>query len=143
VAGTVRVEPAGLDIDVADAESVMHAAERQGYRWPTVCHGQAVCTTCAFEVVDGAEHLAPPQPLERAALAQSPVAQASPGARLACQARVTGPVTVHKRGVRPAGRPADAPPADRHPADRRPADGHPRARWEQHPDGRTGGGEVP
>jgi ferredoxin, 2Fe-2S len=107
VAGRVRVEPAGVDIDVADGESVMHAAERQGYRWPTVCHGQAICTTCFFEVVSGAEHLAPPEALERAALAQSPLTQLADGeVRLACQARVTGPVTVRKRGVRPAG---DAP----------------------------------
>jgi len=32
VAGTVHVEPAGIDIEVGDGESVMHAAERQGYR---------------------------------------------------------------------------------------------------------------
>jgi len=104
VAGTVRVEPAGVDLDVGDGESVMHAAERQGYRWPTVCHGQAVCTTCFFEVVGGAGHLAPPEPLERRALAQSPLTQLTAGdVRLACQARVTGPVTVRKPGVRPAG----------------------------------------
>jgi len=107
VAGTVRVEPAGVDIEVGDGESVMHAAERQGYRWPTVCHGQAVCTTCFFEVVQGAEHLAPRGPLERSALAQSPVTQAVAGeVRLACQARITGPVTVRKRGVRRVGGPS-------------------------------------
>ncbi len=101
--GRVHVEPAGADIDVGDGESVMHAAERQGYRWPTVCHGQAICTTCFFEVVEGAENLAPVQPLERAALSQSPLTQLAAGhVRLACQARVTGPVTVRKRGVRPA-----------------------------------------
>jgi 2Fe-2S ferredoxin len=104
VAGTVHVEPAGIDIEVGDGESVMHAAERQGYRWPTVCHGQAICTTCFVEVVAGAEHLDPPHAVERAALAQSPLTHLVGGdVRLACQARVTGPVTVRKRGVRPAG----------------------------------------
>jgi len=104
VAGTVHVEPAGVDIDVFDDESVMHAAERQGYRWPTVCHGQAVCTTCVLEVMAGGDHLTPPGPLERNALAQSPLVQVAAGeVRLACQARVTGPVTVRKRGVRPSG----------------------------------------
>jgi len=102
VAGTVHVEPAGIDIEVGDGESVMHAAERHGYRWPTVCHGQAICTTCFFEVVEGGEHLAPPQDLERNALAQSPLVQVATGeVRLACQARVAGAVTVRKRGVRP------------------------------------------
>jgi ferredoxin, 2Fe-2S len=106
---TVHVEPAGIDIEVNQDESVMHAAERQGYRWPTVCHGQAICTTCFFEVVAGSEHLTPPQALERNALAQSPITQAVPGeVRLACQARVTGPVTLRKRGVRPA----SAPPGE-------------------------------
>ena len=108
MAATVHVEPAGIDIEVAEGESVMAAAERQGYRWPTVCHGQAICTTCYFEVIEGGAHVAPPQPLERNALAQSPliqgtVAQGAVAVRLACQARVTGPVTVRKRGVRPAG----------------------------------------
>jgi 2Fe-2S ferredoxin len=103
VGGTVRVEPAGIDLAVADGETVMHAAERLGYRWPTVCHGQAVCTTCFVEVLDGSEHLTPPAPLEQAALASSPVVAIAAGeVRLACQARVTGAVTVRKRGVRVA-----------------------------------------
>ena len=104
MAGTVHVEPAGADIAVQDGETVMHAAERSGYRWPTVCHGQAICTTCFFEVIAGADHLLPPEPVERHALRQSPVVQMATGeVRLACQARVTGPVTVRKRGVRLAG----------------------------------------
>jgi 2Fe-2S ferredoxin len=103
VAGTVHVEPAGVDIIVGDGEAVMHAAERLGYRWPTVCHGQAVCTTCFFEVIEGSGNLTPPAPLERAALASSPVVAVATGeVRLACQARVEGDVTVRKRGVRPA-----------------------------------------
>ena len=74
-----------------------------GYRWPTVCHGQAVCTTCFFEVLAGSEHLAAAAPLERAALASSPLVDAGGGGlvRLACQAKVTGDVIVGKRGVRP------------------------------------------
>ena len=102
--GTVRVEPAGLDIAVGDGETVMHAAERAGYRWPTVCHGQAVCTTCFFEVIRGDRNLLPAGDVERAALATSP-AQLVPREheiRLACQARVCGDVTVRKLGVRRA-----------------------------------------
>ena len=103
MSGTVRVEPAGIDLDVADGETVMHAAERLGYRWPTVCHGQAVCTTCFVEVLDGPANLTPPARLERTALASSPVVAVATGeVRLACQARVTGAVTVRKRGVRVA-----------------------------------------
>ena len=105
MAGTVHVEPAGVDLVVDDDETVMHAAERQGYRWPTVCHGQAVCTTCFVEILSGSEHLVAAAPLERHALDNSPVIELAAGreVRLACQARVTGDVVVRKRGVRPAG----------------------------------------
>ncbi len=112
MAGTVHVEPAGVDLVVDDCETVMHAAERLGYRWPTVCHGQAVCTTCFFEVLEGSEHLVAAAPLERHALDNSPVVELAAGGevrrevrrevRLACQATVTGDVVVRKRGVRPA-----------------------------------------
>jgi len=102
VAGTVHVEPAGVDLAVADGETVMHAAERLGYRWPTVCHGQAVCTTCFFELVSGGEHVTPMSAVERAALASSPVVTLAEGVvRLACQTGVTGDVSLRKRGVRP------------------------------------------
>jgi ferredoxin, 2Fe-2S len=102
VAGTVHVEPAGIDLHVADGETVMRAAERLGYRWPTVCHGQAVCTTCFFELVSGGEHLTPMSRVERAALASSPVVTLAAGVvRLACQTGVTGDVSLRKRGVRP------------------------------------------
>jgi 2Fe-2S ferredoxin len=103
VAATVRVEPAGIELAVEEGETVMHAAERLGYRWPTVCHGQAVCTTCFFEVLAGSEHLVVPAPLERSALASSAVVDSAGGGpmRLACQAKVTGDVIVGKRGVRP------------------------------------------
>jgi 2Fe-2S ferredoxin len=92
----VRVEPAGIELVVEDGETVMQAAERLGYRWPTVCHGQAVCTTCFFDVLAGPEHLVAASPLERAALASSPIVDAGEGGlvRLACQAKVTGDVVV-------------------------------------------------
>jgi 2Fe-2S ferredoxin len=99
---TVHVEPAGIDVDVEEGESIMHAAERQGYRWPTVCHGQAVCTTCFFEVVAGGGHLVPPGRIEQTALETSPAKLVVQGEiRLACQARIDGDVTIRKRGVRP------------------------------------------
>src|SRR5690606_33856559 len=35
----VVVEPAGHILDVPHGETLMQAAERAGYRWPTLCHG--------------------------------------------------------------------------------------------------------
>ncbi len=100
---TVRVEPAGLDVEVGEGQSVMAAAERQGIFWPTACHGLAECQTCFFEVVGGEEHLEPPGPVEEAALRLFTGRSWHGGKiiRLACQTRVNGPVTVRKPGVRP------------------------------------------
>jgi 2Fe-2S ferredoxin len=101
---TVRVVPSGLDVEVDEGQSVMAAAVAQGLFWPTVCHGVAECHTCYFEVLEGEEYCEPPGPLEQAALARFS-GRSSHGdrtIRLACQARVTGPVTVRKPGVRSA-----------------------------------------
>ena len=105
----VHVEPIGIDLELQPGETIIEAAWRHGYRWPTACYGQAECTLCHVEVLSGEEHLTPVDDEERDALEQR-----LPGAgrrdltriRLACRAQATGDVTVHKRGVRP-------PPAPR------------------------------
>jgi 2Fe-2S ferredoxin len=101
---TVHVEPAGLDVEVGEGQSVMAAAVGQGIFWPTVCHGLAECHTCFFEVIEGEEHCEPPGPLEQGALLHFSGRSFHGGRtiRLACQTRVSGPVTVRKPGVRPA-----------------------------------------
>jgi ferredoxin, 2Fe-2S len=103
VAGTVHVEPAGVDIVVEDGETILHAAERQGYRWPTICHGQAICTTCFFEVTAGGDDLDPPGPVEEQVLRTLPGSQLYEGheLRLACQVRLRSDLSARKRGVRP------------------------------------------
>ena len=100
----VHVEPIGIDLELLPGETIIEAAWRYGYHWPTVCYGQAECTVCHVEVQSGAEHLTPVEDKEREALDQR-----LPGVgrrdltriRLVCQARATGDVTVHKAGVRP------------------------------------------
>ncbi len=101
---TVHVVPSGLDVEVDVGQSVMSAAEGQGVAWPTVCHGLAECHTCFFEVVDGEEQLEAPSDIERTALQQFAGRSWYQGRiiRLACQARVRGPMTVRKPGVRRA-----------------------------------------
>jgi len=99
----VRVEPAAIELDVAPGETVMAAAARSGYRWPTVCGGLAECGVCVLRVVSG-DGLPPPSAVEAARLASVPERRLEPGAewRLACQLRVpSAGVVVHKRGVRP------------------------------------------
>jgi 2Fe-2S ferredoxin len=102
----VHVEPAGADIEVESGETIIEAAWRLGYHWPTVCYGQATCTSCHVEVLSGEEHLSAIGEEERDALDHRMSGSARRDAtrtRLACRARVTGDVTVHKLGVRPPG----------------------------------------
>ncbi len=97
---TLRVDPAGFAIEVRAAESLMAAAVRLGYYWPTTCGGEGRCTTCAVEVIDGAERLSPIGRSERAALLEGRGAGAlKTGLRLACQALAVGDVIVRKIGV--------------------------------------------
>jgi ferredoxin, 2Fe-2S len=98
VSGVVRVLPRGIDIEVADDESLLAAAQRLGIWWPTVCQGLCECGTCFFVVEEGAENLSPMGEQERQRLAVGMKAGDS-GARLACQVRVHGPVTVSRRAV--------------------------------------------
>jgi ferredoxin len=97
----VTVLPLDVTVDVAETEPLMEAARRQGLWWPTVCGGDAECGTCWVIVAEGWEHCAEAGELERNRLALGMKAKES-RARLACQLRVSGPVTVHRRSVRRA-----------------------------------------
>jgi len=101
---TVRVEPAGIELEVAPGETVMAAAVRSGYWWPTVCGGLAECGTCVMAVITApAAGLPAPGAVEAGRLATVPERRLSPDEewRLACQLRVEAPgLVVRKRGVR-------------------------------------------
>ncbi len=99
----VTVEPRDIEFEVDDGEAIMAAAQRNGYRWPTLCRGDGTCTICWAEVKVGAEQLSTIELLEQGTLELlSPVLRATRTVRLACQARVHGDVTLRKTGVRPA-----------------------------------------
>jgi adenylate cyclase len=103
-AAKITVRPGGSVFDAGPNESIMAAAQRNGFRWPTVCGGKATCRTCVFTVNEGAEHLSEPNKLEAEAmkLLRRPSSRAGDLVRLACQARTTGDLTVTKPGVRPS-----------------------------------------
>ncbi len=88
--------------EVKPGETVIQAAWRSGYRWPTTCWGQADCGACAMEVIEGDERLSAPEPIEQARLRTLP-RRPGPPRRLACQTRLvrTGTITVRKPGVKP------------------------------------------
>lgn len=99
----MHVDPIGADLELEPGETIIEAAWRLGYHWPTVCFAQATCTVCHVEVLSGAEHLSPAGDEEQDALEHR-----LSGAhrrdltrlRLACRAQATGDVAVRKNGVR-------------------------------------------
>jgi ferredoxin len=96
-----RVEPLGVDLDVEEGETIMEAALRHGYRWPTICGGNASCGACCLQVLRGAQYCAPPaaRELERLA-AIGMLSSGEETRRLACELTVDGPIVVHMPGVR-------------------------------------------
>jgi ferredoxin, 2Fe-2S len=96
---TVRVVPQEIELIVDDGETVMGSAERLGWQWPTICHGQCECTVCWIEILDGVTNVGPMTDDEREMLQDFPLRRPGKEVRLACQTRVHGPVVVKKRGV--------------------------------------------
>ena len=99
----MRVEPSGIDIDVRHGETLMQAAWRSGYDWPTLCYAMGRCTACRCEVLEGLHVLSARTDAEVALLdsLDRRVRRANPRrVRLACQVTVTGDVTVRKPGVK-------------------------------------------
>lgn len=108
--GRVHVDPIDVTFELGEGESLMAAAQRAGYWWPTLCNGNAQCARCVVRVVDGAG-LAPASSAELAALREVRWhgGPEDPAERLACQVRMEtsssahsdhGSAKVHKRGVR-------------------------------------------
>jgi len=97
----ITIQPADIVIEGKPQDTVMAAAQAQGYYWPTTCGGEGRCSTCALTVITGAENLSEMGRSERKTIEAelSPSALAR-GTRLACQARVLGDVEVLKPGVR-------------------------------------------
>ena len=99
----VMVEPGGMEYEAAVGETLMDAARRLGYYWPTTCGVQVVCTTCLSEVVSCGDLLAEMGRSERKILtAERGEAILKRPVRLACQATVLheGTIVVNKAGVR-------------------------------------------
>jgi 2Fe-2S ferredoxin len=101
---TVKIEPSGLAFEAESGETLMAAAKRQGYYWPTTCGGNGECTTCACTIEDGAKNVSDLGRFESKSLqAGRGRAAVQGGLRLGCQTRVYGDVTVRKPGVRAPG----------------------------------------
>jgi ferredoxin, 2Fe-2S len=106
----VNVKPSDVIIEVREGEPLMRAAERLGYHWPTICHGQAECTACWIEIDEpGAFEVPTPIELDGLRLFEGRSFYAGKNVRLACQARPVCDTVVTKRGVRPVTTAVQAP----------------------------------
>jgi ferredoxin len=98
----IQVEPSGAAFDIQANESIIQAAWRNGYTWPTICNGRGTCKTCVFLTLDGEPNLSAIEAWEQEGLASiaDSLPDAGQGWRLACQAKVYGDVRLRKIGVR-------------------------------------------
>ena len=100
----IRILPLDVEIEAADDATVMGAAQALGYYWPTTCGGEGRCTTCACDVIEGAEGLEKMGRAERNVLVyERGEAVLRTPTRLACQARFlpgARAIVVRKLGVR-------------------------------------------
>jgi len=86
--------PDGETIQVATVStgtSILALAQDLGIDLDHFCGGQCSCGTCRIKVLNGAHNLSDRQASEELVLGQANVAT---GSRLACQARVNGPVQI-------------------------------------------------
>lgn len=88
---TIRFTKNLPEIQADSDEILMTALLRGGLPVASSCHGDGVCAKCRVRVVDGDQNLSPIEPPEARLRQRNRYA---PDARVACQARVLGDVTV-------------------------------------------------
>jgi 2Fe-2S ferredoxin len=72
-------------------KTLLFSLGAEGVDWMQACGRKGRCTTCLFQVHEGAENLSPPTDAELRYLAAGRLRN---GQRLACQALVLGPVLI-------------------------------------------------
>jgi ferredoxin, 2Fe-2S len=95
VAARPDVVPIVLDgrrVEVRRGGTILSAAMKNGVRLMHVCGARTLCATCRVVVESGDDNLTPMRGTERFSLRWH--LSMSPRTRLACQARVNGPVEV-------------------------------------------------
>lgn len=88
---TVRCEPSGREVRVVLGSNLMDAVLQAGLPLGQSCDGVAMCGFCRVHVLHGIENLSAVGTEERKVMASQ---HAGSDDRLACCARVRGPVTV-------------------------------------------------
>jgi ferredoxin len=88
---TVRFEPSGREVRVVQDSVLMDAVFQAALPLGQSCDGVALCGFCRVKVLAGLENLTPAHGEEQKILAAQ---HAAADERLACCARVLGPVTL-------------------------------------------------
>lgn len=86
----VPIEFGGRKLQARKGGTILGAALRGGERLMHVCGARTLCGTCRVKIVAGEENLTPMSGKERFSLRYH--LSVSPRVRLACQARVEGPI---------------------------------------------------
>jgi 2Fe-2S ferredoxin len=79
--------PSARSVDVGVGDSLLSAARRASLPIASSCRGIGICDACRVQVLTGSGELSP-------ATSHELGARLAPDERLACQARVNGPVKV-------------------------------------------------
>jgi adenylate cyclase len=80
------------EIEVEPGTSVLAASMKAGLRHMHLCGGRGLCSTCRVRIIEGADQLSEMESFERISLRGH--LSFSENVRLACQAKVAGPVQV-------------------------------------------------
>lgn len=83
----------GPSVRAPRGQTVLETSRSAGVPHTSLCGGRGRCTTCRVVLEDGHDNVPPPSDAETRSLA---AVGASGNARLACQMRPTGPVTVYR-----------------------------------------------
>jgi ferredoxin len=86
----VPIEFDGRKLDARKGGTILGTALRGGVRLMHVCGGRTLCGTCRVKILAGEENLTAMSAKERFSLRYH--LSVSPRVRLACQARVEGPI---------------------------------------------------
>ena len=87
---SVPIRLCGSKLEARAGGTLLAAAVKNGVRVMHACGAQTLCATCRVKVTEGAENLTPMSLKEKLSLRYH--LSVSPRVRLACQARVLGPL---------------------------------------------------
>lgn len=96
----VTVEPTGVVLEQQEGDTILARAKRHRTKGPSLCGGEAACTTRFVKIVDGMDRLPEAKQAEHDARTLDKRV-ASGEIHLACQLTPGGDVRVRKRAIKP------------------------------------------